>query len=211
VISLADRLRARTIEAHARAERCGIVAEIMSETATVPGYALWLRNLLPAYQEIERALRHHRARPGFAYLAQTSLHRSEPIAADLEALTGTDWRAALPLLPAGERYAARVVWAAEADHHLLLAHAYTRYLGDMNGGRIMRRRLTHRFGPDINATAFHEFPDIPRIGDFAAGFRAALDEAGTHAPDPGLVVEEAVIAFELNIKLSEEVASSRLT
>ena len=94
-LGLAHRLRARTIKEHARAELCGIVAAILTGTVTRPAYALYLRNLLPAYQEMERALRRHRARPGMAFLAQRSLLRARWIVADLDALAGStpdpDW------------------------------------------------------------------------------------------------------------------------
>jgi heme oxygenase len=203
-------MRTRITDLHTRAERTGIVAAIQAGQATRTGYALYLRNLLPAYQTLESALQQHRDRPGIGYLAQESLYRAERIHADLDALAGTRWAAVLPLLPSGERYAERVEAAsARAGGALLLAHAYTRYLGDLNGGRMMRGLLLRLFGPDFNATAFTEFPDIAAPPAFVAGFRAALDEAGAAILDLDRVVEETAIAFELNIQVSEEAHAFR--
>jgi heme oxygenase len=204
---LAQRMRERTASLHRQAERSGIVCALLSGNATVAEYALYLRNLVPAYQAMELALRRHRARTGFAYLAQRSLHRAELIVTDLDDLAGSCWGAALPLLPAGERYAAALTQAGGGSGELLIAHAYTRYLGDLSGGQILRGRLLRHFGPDFRATAFTEFPAITAIGDFVAGFRSALNEAGEAVTDPDLIVEEAAVAFQMNIRLSEDVAS----
>ena len=204
---LAAALRERTAASHARAERGGLVAAILSGTVTPLGYALYLRNLLPAYRAMEDALWCHRALPGMRYMSQTSLRRAARMEADLGLLRGPNWPLALPLLSTGRRYAECVRRAGDARPELLYAHAYTRYLGDLYGGQILRRHLVRRFGADFRATAFTEFPEIEDIRRFAAGFRAALDEAGRHLADSGPVLEEAAAAFELNIVLSEETAA----
>jgi heme oxygenase len=86
---LAHRMRARTSSLHAEAENTGVLASILSGNATMSAYALYLRNLLPAYQAMEQALSRHRNRPGFGYLSDRSLHRSESILADLDHLEGS--------------------------------------------------------------------------------------------------------------------------
>src|SRR3954470_19144173 len=88
---LARALRERTTQLHPRAEQSGIVASILTERVTPRGYALYLRNLLSAYREMEQALRRHRALPGLGYMAQPSLHRAGRIEADLDLLAGRTW------------------------------------------------------------------------------------------------------------------------
>jgi heme oxygenase len=188
-----------------RAERGGIVAAILAGTATRAGYALWLRNLLPVYQEMEQALARLRDHPGIDFLAQTALHRAGRIAADLDAIAVPV--RALTLLPHGERYARRV---ARAGDERLVAHAYTRYLGDLSGGRALRRRLLNLFGSEF-PVSFSAFPEIADIGGFVAAFRAALDGFGRQAVDPDGVVKEAAVAFAMNIRLSEAILPARLT
>ena len=204
---LALRMRNRVAGLHRRAERTGIVAALMTGSVTQSGYSLYLRNLLPAYQAMERALFRHRDRAAIAPFAQPALYRAEAIQADLDAIAPPGWRATLPLVPTAERYAARIAWAGDACADLLLAHAYTRYLGDLSGGQIMRARLQRLFGADFRATAFADFPAIADVAAFKDGFRTALDEAGQAIRHPDRVVEEAAIAFEMNIQLSGEVAA----
>jgi heme oxygenase len=49
-------LREATADLHRRAERSGVIADLLHGRATRSGYALWLRNLLPAYRNLEAAL-----------------------------------------------------------------------------------------------------------------------------------------------------------
>jgi heme oxygenase len=196
-------MRRRTTDLHAQAERSGVVAAVLQGRVSKPRYALYLRNLLPAYQAMERALQRNRDRPGYRELAQPALYRSASIVSDLGELAGPDWATALPLLSSGEDYAARVELAATGGG--LIAHCYTRSLGDLNGGQILRHRLMQTFGPTFQAHAFTTFPDIPDPREFSQAYRVSLDRAGDCVPDWGSIVNEAAIAFTMNIHLSVEV------
>ncbi len=207
--SLVQQLRRATRDLHARAERTGIVASILAGTATRSAYAVYLRNLLPVYQAMEHALEQYRDTPGIGALTWPALYRAPGIIADIAELAGPGGLESLPLLPAAERYAARIAWAGAGDGGLLLAHAYTRYLGDLSGGQILARRLGQIFGPDFQATAFMAFPGIGDVAVFAKAFRARLNDALDLVADPEGVVREALVAFDLNIALSCEVADAQ--
>ncbi len=200
-------MRQRTAALHLAAERSGTVYALLKGHVSRSHYALYLRNLLPAYQVMERALQQHRHQPEFAGLVHRPLFRSESIVADLGDLTGPGWANALPLLPSGERYAARIRWIGGGAP--LIAHCYTRYLGDLNGGRLLGQRLMAQFGPGFTAVAFSRFPEIKDIDAFRAAYRANLDRAGDGLADVAAVVEEAAVAFELNIQVSLEVDGFR--
>jgi heme oxygenase len=203
--SLTQRLRRRTSELHHAAEASGIVAKLMQGQITRSRYALFLRNLLPAYQAMEAALQHNRGRPIFAGLAQPSLYRADRIVTDLAHLEGSGWAGSLPLLASGRLYADRIAWVGQSE--LLIAHCYTRYLGDLNGGRVLMQRVLRRFGPDFPAVAFITFPDIQDMDGFCAAYRRNLDGTGRYLSDASGVVEEAAIAFQLNIEVSHAVSN----
>ena len=206
--SLTGRMRRRTWDLHRRAERGGVIAAILAGTVTLSGYALYLRNLLPAYEAMETGLSNHARTPVLGMIARQTPTRVASLIEDLTAIEGSDWRRVLPLLPAGERYAARVTAAADkGDGALLLAHVYTRCLGDLNGGRILRRHLIRRFGETFHPLAFTAFPGIVDIPAFTSAFRATLDDSGRHVSDQEAVIREAEAAFVLNIELSEDVFS----
>jgi heme oxygenase len=204
VVGLADRLRTRTHALHVQAERAGVVGELLQGRASRDAYALLLRNLLPAYQRLEEGLESHRERAALAAVAERAVYRSEAIGSDLAALCGRYWEQSLPLLPAGERYAQRVAEAAAGDGSRLLAHAYTRFLGDLNGGRILRRLLSRSLALEADALAFYAYPEIADLDAFRHAYRGALDAAGAFA-DADAVAEEALAAFAHNIEVSEAV------
>ena len=203
-LTLVQRMRAATADLHVEAERSGIVAAIVAGRVSRAGYALYLRNLFPVYESMERVLLRLRDRPGIGEVAQPGVFRSASIASDLDRLAGPDWVSRLPLLPAGACYVRRVEAAGLNGGSLLIAHAYTRYLGDLSGGRIMRRRLAGLFGPDSDAMAFTDFPALASPDEFAVFFRNVLNRA-CDLPDQDRVAGEAVRAFQLNIRLSRSV------
>jgi heme oxygenase len=138
-------------------------------------------------------------------LARRPLYRSAPLEADLIALAGVDWRRAVPLLPAGMAYERHVAAAAEGYGTRLIAHAYTRYMGDLNGGQILKQRLLHTSTLPPGGLSFYDFPDIADPVKFSSEYRAAIDLAGSEIEDVASVINEAALAFELNIQLSDAV------
>jgi heme oxygenase len=199
---LADLLRERTRAAHTQAERSGIVQDLLRGQATRGGYALYLRNLLPAYAALERAIEHRRADPAIAPLAIPAVYRMQAIEADLTALHGPGWQRALPLLPEGAAYADRIARVAQEEPARLIAHAYTRYLGDLNGGQVLKALLARTLGLGPAALAFHEFPSAGDLAALRLDLRAAIDRAGREAADLAAVVEEGERAFGCNISVS---------
>ena len=200
--SIVTALYLRTRSLHVEAERTGTVRDLLRGEATPDDYILLLRNLLPAYQAMERGLERHRGSPGLGALAGYRLDRAPAIEADLVALCGACWSDDIPLLGAGDVYAKRIARAAEGDGARLIAHAYTRYLGDLSGGQILQRLLARSLGLRPAELTFYDFPRFSDLAGLKADYRKALDQAGALAPDPGAVVEEGAIAFSMNIDLS---------
>ncbi len=168
-----------------------MVGAILAERCTRALYASLLRNLVPAYRALEAGLDRH-----------------AELARDLERLVGNDWESRLPLLGEGARYAERVEAAAEGSGALLIAHAYTRYLGDLGGGPLLKRHLGRALGLDSSCLSFYDFPEVGDLRAFARWYRVALDDAGSYLGEEDLIVEEGVAAFRLNIDLSEAVVAA---
>lgn len=201
-VSIVTALYLRTKTLHLEAERSGIIRELLRGSANRDGYILLLRNLLPAYQAMEHGLAHHRKTPGIGALAHYRLDRAPAIESDLAALCGEAWQRDIPLIPAGDQYARRVTEAARGNGARLIAHAYTRYLGDLSGGLILQRLLARSLELQPAELSFYDFPKYPDLAALKAAYREALDRAGTLAGEPEAVVEEGALAFTLNIDLS---------
>jgi heme oxygenase len=206
--ALADALRSRTRSLHREAESSGIMHDLLRGVGSRRGYALLLRNLLPVYRELEAGLERLKHAPGVRTIQEPALCRVHPIESDLASLYGAQWPRSLPLLDAGERYADVVSAAGRGDGARLIAHAYVRYLGDLNGGRVMKERLRRTLGLDTQQLAFFEFPGIADLDRFRSRYRLSFDLAASDLPDLEPVLAEAELAFRLNIDLSCAVQAS---
>ena len=195
-------LRASTRELHNAAERSGIYRALLCGTATRYGYGLLLRNLHPVYKELERGLDANRVlRP----LARPEVYRTHAISQDLSTLFGAGWETTLPMLSAGSDYAARVRRLGDTMPSLLLAHVYTRYLGDLNGGRILARCVARGLGLSSPELAFYSFQAQQPASteqELVAIYRAAIAAVAVTTQAGDREVKEARHAFTMNIDLS---------
>jgi heme oxygenase len=204
-------LRDRTRLLHGQAERSGIVADILRGRATVEGYALFLRNLAPAYRQLEFGLDLHRHEPGVRAFARSELYRSAALELDLAALMGPGWSAMLPApSPAGLSYARRIEDAASGSGAALIGHAYVRYMGDLSGGQVMKRLLAKTLDLPERALSFYEFPEIEDLTVCKDSIREALDDAPLTAADRQSVIAAAIEGFAMNIEVSDAVRRASL-
>ena len=125
---LVGRLREATYSLHIQAERSGVIRDLLRGQASRHGYALLLRNLMPAYARLEEGLERHRLAARRARVRAGGLPR-DALAADLgssAAPTGAArCRCCQPASAMPGRSSRR-----GGDGARLIAHAYTRYLGD---------------------------------------------------------------------------------
>lgn len=187
-------LRDATREAHRAAERCRFLRRLLRGDLPASNYAAYLAALLRVYTALEAGLGRHRGHPALARFPWPALRRGDALARDLAALLGPDASVHVERDRSATAYVARL---AGADPLRLLAHAYVRYLGDLSGGLLLREHVA-RFAPD--AVAFYTFDGLdPAQERFV--FRARLDELALGPRDAAVVVDEAVVAFEMNTAL----------
>jgi len=195
---LATALREGTREAHRHAERGPFVHALIRGQLARATYLEYLRALQTIYTALEAGLTRHAAHPIVGPLARRELLRGPAIARDLAALADAH---AAPQPPVAARaYADRL--HALADHHpaLLVAHAYTRYLGDLSGGQLLRRGAARALGmrleaPDGPGLDFYDFPEIADLDAYKRELRACLDALPVDAGTAAAIVDEARRAF----------------
>lgn len=192
---LSSQLAESTRELHRVAERTGFIAALLRGRATRQDYGQYLSCLQPVYEALEGGLQ----RSDFAHLAAPELHRSAAIASDLKILGATS---PARVLPAARAYATRISWLSRAHPARLVAHSYVRYMGDLNGGRVMRGLLEKTLLLQQSELAFHEFPDIPDPGMFKAKYKGLLDTVARSFGESSSILDEARLAFRYNIELS---------
>lgn len=197
---LSLRLRQGTRQAHRNIERMALVRGMLRGVLRQATYRRMLIDLYPVYSALEWGLSHNAHHPAVASIFEPRLWRGTAIAADLTFLDlrmGCDrgWQHTPPSA-AAQRYAAHLTHLALTQPALLLGHAYTRFLGDLSGGQILRRiiattlRLDQRGG-----LAFYTFDQIADVAQFRDQFRARLDRAPLSPTQADAVVAQAIDSF----------------
>ena len=137
------------------------------------------------------------------------LERKEAIERDLEYYYGADWKEKQIPSEACNKYCHRLNEVAEQNPYLLVAHHYTRYIGDLSGGKILKE-ITARVlnPPEGKGLDFYEFPSIPNAKLFKQNYRACLDNLGTDTSQENALITEANYAFRLNMYMFDEIQGS---
>jgi heme oxygenase len=88
---------------------------------------------------------------------------------------------------------------------LLVAHAYTRYLGDLSGGQILKKIAQRSMGLEgSKGLAFYEFKEVSDEAQFKLNYKAALDSLPIKENEASQIIAEANTAFTLNMNIFSE-------
>lgn len=203
--NLATLLREGTKKAHTMAENVGFVKCFLKGVVEKTSYRKLVANLYFVYSAMEEEMERHRQHPILSKVYFQQLNRQRSLETDLKYYFGSQWRDAIALSPAGEAYVQRIREVSNKEPELLIAHLYTRYLGDLSGGQILKGIAQRAMNlSDGEGTAFYEFEEIPDEKQFKATYRQALDELPIDEATATRIVDEANAAFGMNMKLFQE-------
>ena len=194
----AARLKEATQADHTAAEASGFVTALLAGELPRTAYADLLTQTHAVYAVLEEAAAAQADSPEVRPFLHPGLVRLPALEADLAFLLGPGWRSDLAILPATERYVARLREVAFDWPAGLVAHHYLRYLGDLSGGQIIRRLVGRTFGLEQDGVRFYVFDQIPKPKPFKDAYRAALDTAPWSAAEQDRVIAEVSLAFRLN-------------
>lgn len=205
--TLSAALRAGTRQDHEDAERSVFVERLMGGTLPLAGYVDLAAQQHAIYTALEAAGDRLAAGGTHGDLVFPELVRVPAIEADLAFLVGPDWRAQVRVLPATADYVARLEQVGD-DLPRYAAHAYTRYLGDLSGGQIMKRMIERHHGLSGDGVSFYDFPQIHKLKPFKDVYRDRLDSLDLTPEQRDEVVEEARVAFRLNRAVFQDLAAA---
>ncbi|HTF09742.1 MAG TPA: biliverdin-producing heme oxygenase [Asanoa sp.] len=204
-LGLAARVRALTRADHEAAETTSFVTDLMAGRLDVAAYARLASQHYFIYEALERGGDALRTDPVAGDFVGFGLERLPAIAADLGHLRGPSWRSEVTPLPATRDYLARL-GAAAADPPSFVAHHYTRYLGDLSGGQLVRKALQRKYGLGADGTSFYDFPGVA-VGAVKRRYRELLDAAPWSATEQDRFIDEVRSAFALNRAVFEALAA----
>ena len=205
---LAIRLKEGTKESHSAAENTKFVASFLRGVVDYEEYRKLLTNFYYVYDTMEQRIRETED-PMVQAIKSEDLERKEAIERDLEYYYGPDWKEKQIPSEACNKYCHRLNEVAEQDPYLLVAHHYTRYIGDLSGGKILKEIAARVLKPPVGkGLQFYEFPSIPDAKEFKNNYRATLDNLDCDEQQINALITEANYAFRLNMYMFDEIQGS---
>ncbi|MEU1144091.1 heme oxygenase (biliverdin-producing) [Streptomyces sp. NPDC005863] len=202
-------IRTASQEQHTEAETSTFMSDLLGGKLGVDAYTRYTEQLWFVYRALEDGAKALRGDPVAGPFLRPELERVAELERDLTHLRGPQWRAGLTPLPATAAYAARVEECARTWPGGYVAHHYTRYLGDLSGGQIIRGKAERTWGFDRkgDGVRFYVFEGIANPAAFKRSYRALLDGIDAVVPDElerKRIVDECKVAFAFNTGVFRE-------
>lgn len=201
---------------HTKAETSPFMGDLLGGRLGVAAFRRYTEQLWFVYRALEGVADGLRDDPVAGPFLHAELFRTAALELDLDHLHGLpggggpDWRGTLRPLPATERYAARVMQVAREWPGGYVAHHYTRYLGDLSGGQVIRGTAEKRWGfaPKGDGVRFYVFDAIGSPAAFKRAYRARLDAIPADGPEKLRIVAECRHAFALNTAVFRDLTAA---
>ncbi|MGC9502840.1 heme oxygenase (biliverdin-producing) [Baaleninema sp.] len=200
--NLASLLREGTKHSHTAAENTAFMKCFLKGIVEREPFRKLLANLYLVYSTLEEEIQNHLDNPAVKGIYFPELNRTQKLEEDLAYYYGDNWREQIVPVEAGKVYVDRIREVAQTQPELLVAHAYTRYMGDLSGGQSLRTIARSALDlPEDKGTGLHEFdaiatPEARRAFKFR--YRDTLNALPVSDDIAHRMVDEANLAFELN-------------
>nr|QUE28175.1 PbsA [Sahlingia subintegra] len=206
---LANQLREGTTKAHSMAENVTFVKSFLSGVVDKNSYKKLVANLYFVYCAMEEEILKNKNHDAISPIYFPELNRKESLEDDLEFYYGKNWINEVEASPATQVYVDRIHQIGNTQPELLVAHAYTRYLGDLSGGQILKKIAQSAMQLSTSeGVAFYNFKDIKDEKEFKNEYRSAINSITLSQETQDDIISEANISFNLNMKIFQELNSS---
>lgn len=203
-------IRDATKAQHTQAENSTFMSDMLGGRLGRAAFTRYTAQLWFVYRALEEAARRLDDDPVAGPFVRRELFRLPSLERDLDHLHGTPaWRGTIAPLPATRTYAERIAEVAREWPGGYVAHHYTRYLGDLSGGQVVRGTAERNWGfaHKGDGVRFYVFEDIPNPAAFKRGYRELLDSVPADDEEKRRIVGECGRAFTLNTAVFEELAA----
>ncbi|XP_061882873.1 heme oxygenase-like [Entelurus aequoreus] len=206
-MDLSEQIKKVTMESHMRAENTELMLSFQKGQVSMQQYKLLLSSLHEIYQtleeEMDRNCKHPAVEPIYF---PAELARLDSVQKDLEFFYGPGWKDKMLVPAETRRYCDRLRQIGKENPEYLVAHAYTRYLGDLSGGQVLGRVAQKSMGlKSGEGLSFFAFPGVSSPNLFKQLYRGRMNVLELSQEQRAGVLEEAVRAFEHNIQVFEGV------
>ena len=209
VEDFAAQIKQGTKESHSAAENTKFVASFLRGVLDPEEYRKLIANFYFVYSAMEEEVEALKDHPVVGKINLPELPRKESLKEDLSYYYGPSWETEIKQSEACVKYVNRIREIAKDDPNLLVGHHYTRYLGDLSGGQILRGIAENSLKPEKGkGLSFYDFSEISDSKNYKKSYRQLLDELDVAQDDVDLIIREANYAFKLNMYMFEELEGS---
>lgn len=188
-----DTIRAQTQDAHERAESVDFIQALMGGGLNTRSLVRLLESLAPVYAHLEETLPTITDEQVAAFF-DPRLNRAERLRHDLH-VSGQPVQSQPSA--AVEAYL-EAITAASAHPERILAHHYTRYMGDLAGGQAIAKLAQRHYHVPPEALTYYDFSDLGSARDYRLAYRARLDNLDWTPTQQAEFIAECQFAFTLN-------------
>jgi len=207
--NLAQQLREGTTKSHSMAENVSFVKSFLGGVVDKKSYRQLVASLFFIYVAIEQEIEKNKNHEAVNFIYFPELFRKMSLIDDLKYYYGLDWEKNIEPSLATQVYVDRIHNIGSNQPELLIAHAYTRYIGDLSGGQILKKIAKNAMQlQDNSGTAFYDFENIPDEILFKEMYRDSLNNIPLSKKQINQIISEANIAFNLNMKIFQELDSN---
>jgi len=200
VSDFAKQLKEGTKKSHSAAENTTFVKSFLRGVVSKDSYRALVNDLYFVYCALEEEVSNLKDHPVIGNLQLSDLNRRDALEMDLRYYYGPIWRSLIKPSEACERYVNRIREVAKNEPELLVGHHYTRYLGDLSGGQILKgiaeKSLELKNGQGLK---FYDFEKIEDTKAYKAGYRGILNDLSIDQHQADAIIVEANYAFRLNM------------
>ena len=199
-------LRESSMRQHQQAENSEFIANLMRGRLDLAAYTRYLVNLAWLYEALEAQVENGVAFESSEPLWDTRLNRVDSITRDLAELGVTDWRTTTEPSAAMKSYIEHLNSLAGKSDFRLVAHHYTRYLGDLSGGQAIAALVARNYGATENQLSFYRFDNIENLVRYKEQYRENLDSLTLDEAQIDELIAEVQLAFAKNQSVFEDLA-----
>ena len=138
VSDFAKQIKEGTKKSHSAAENTSFVKSFLKGVVNKESYRGLISDFYFVYSALEEEVSKLQDHPVVGTLDLPELRRKLALEMDVRYYYGPIWRSLIKPSEACERYVNRIREVAKNEPELLVGHHYTRYLGDLSGGQILK-------------------------------------------------------------------------
>ena len=198
-MTLALQLKEGTKVSHSAAENTKFVSSFLKGVVSRDNYKQLTANFYYVYRAMEEEIEKLDDFP----LHDKLLNRTNKLEQDLRYYYGVMWRDKIEPSQSTKNYVKRIQVIAQQTPYLLVAHHYTRYMGDLSGGQILASITKKALNLTTEGLKFYEF-DIPNMKEYKDKYRQTLNDLNMSEVQTSMLIDEANYAFKLNMLLFDE-------